>query len=528
MRRRGLLGLIVVATTILAGCGVAGNGTSGNSDQPSILKVAIGVDADTLDPMHSTTATIENVLQMVLENLTTVDQTGKVQPQLATGWQESPDGMSWTFNLRPNVDFTDGTAFDAAAVKANLDRDFDTKNTCALCGVLPKAVKSVDVVDPQHVHITMSQPLASDVVLGLLSTGTYSLLSPRVIQLGTPGYTRQEVPVGTGPYILKERVKGDHMTLIRNEGYWGKKPTYLQQVFMVVPNDATREALVRSGQAQMVVLPPISDLDSLRQDSTVKVLLGGSDRMIFFAIDTVDSAQPLLRNPQVRQALNFAINRDAIVKSTLFGAAIPATSAVAPTVFGYCQVPNQYTYDPDLARSMLQKANATNLTVTLVAPTGRYLQDFQAAENVANDLRVVGVTVNGPSTMDWPTYVSTIQVPPARASVDLHFLGYAPGFLDASQAMSNMFDPNFMPPHGLETSYYDNPTVTALLQKASMEPNRDARAQEYCDAEKQVWNDAPWLFLWVQKYPIIYSSQVTGIEAIPNETFNTVYAQPAA
>jgi peptide/nickel transport system substrate-binding protein len=242
----------------------------------------------------------------------------------------------------------------------------------------------------------------------------------------------------------------------------------------------------------------------------------------------VDKSQPLLQNPQVRQALNFAINRDAIVKSTLFGAATPATSPVASSLFGYCAAPNPYTYDPDQARAMLQKANASNLSVTLIAPTGRYIQDFQAAENVANDLRVVGVTVNGPTTMDWPTYVSTIQVPPVKASVDLHFLGYAPGFLDASQAMQNMFDPTFMPPHGLETSYYDNPNVTALLAKANTDTNQQTRAQDYCDAEKMVWNDAPWLFLWVQKYPIIYSAQVTGIGSVPNETFDTVYARPVS
>jgi ABC-type transport system substrate-binding protein len=527
MRRPGLLGLVVIASTILAACGSSGGATSTGTRQASMLTVAIGVDADTLDPMRQTTTTVENIVEMVAESLTTVDHDGRVQPGLATSWQESPDALSWTFALRTGVDFTDGAPFDAAAVKVNLDRIVDPKSTCPLCGALAKTVKAVDVVDPAHVRMTVGQPLAADVVTGLLSTQPYAILSPRTIPFGQPGYTKQEKPVGTGPYVLKERVPGDHITLVRNEDYWGRKPTYLQQVFKVVPDAATREALVRSAQAQVIVLPPISDLPSLRQDSTVKVLLAASDRSIFFAINTVDKQQPLLQNPQVRQALNYAINRDAIIKSTLFGAADPATSTLASSLFGYCRVPNPYTYDPDLAKSMLQKANASNLTVTLVAPTGRYIQDFQAAQNIANDLRVVGVNVNGPSTMDWPSYVGTINVPPAKASVDLHMLGYAPGFLDASQAMQQMFDPASMPPRGLSTSYYDNPIVTALIQKAAIEPNRDARAQEYCDAEKQVWNDAPWIFLWVQKYPIVYSSQVTGVASVPNETFDTVYAQPA-
>jgi ABC-type transport system substrate-binding protein len=527
MRRPGLLGLVVAATTMLAACGSNGGMASTiDSQQSSVLTVALGVDADTLDPMRQTTTSVSNVEQMAVESLATLDQNGKVQPALATAWKESADAMSWAFTLRENVEFTDGAPFDATAVRDNLARILDPKSVCPSCGALPRAVKSVDVVDATHIQLTMGVPLAADVVLGLLSSATYGILSPRTIQAGQPGYVKQEKPIGTGPYILKERVPGDHITMVRNQGYWGRRPAYAEQVFKVVPDAATREALVRSGQAQVTVLPPISDLPSLHQDPTVKVLLAPGDRTVFFAINTADSQQPLLKNPQVREALNLAINRDAIVKSTLFGAAEPAASVMAPSLFGFCQVPNPYPYDPDTARSMLQKAGAAGMNVSLIAPTGRYVQDFQAAENVANELRSIGVNVDGPRTMDWPTYVSTIDVAPTKATVDLHMLGFAPGFLDASQAM-NQFDAGQMPPHGLETSYYDNPIVTALIQKAQVEPNRDARAQEYCQAEQIVWNDAPWIFLWVEKFPIVYSSQVTGIGSIPNESYYTVYAQPA-
>jgi len=525
MRRHGLLGIVIVAGTILAACGPAGGAGASTSGQASVLSIAIGVDPDTLDPMRQTTTTVGNIVEMIVENLTEVDQKGMVQPNLATSWQESPDALSWTFTLRAGVSFTDGAPFDAAAVKATFDRLMDPKSVCPTCGALAKSVKSVDVIDPGHVKLTLGAPLASDVVLGLLSTAPYGFVSPKSIRAGTPDYGKQEKPVGTGPYVLEQRVAGDHVTLRRNDDYWGRRPIYTRQVFQVVPDQATREALVRSGQTQVIVLPPISDLPSLRADPNVQVLLAPGDRSIFFAFNTVDKQQPLLQNPAVRQALNYAINRDAIIKSTLFGAADPMTSTLAPSIFGYCKQATQYTYDPDLARSMLQKANASGLTVNLIAPTGRYMQDFQAAENVANDLRAIGVTVNGPRTMDWPTYVGTIDVAPTKATTDLHMLGYAPGFLDASQAMQQ-FDAGQAPPKGLETSYYDNPAVNALIQKASVEPNRDARAQQYCDAQKQIWSDAPWIFLWIQKFPIVYSSQVTGIGSVPNEQFATVYARP--
>jgi peptide/nickel transport system substrate-binding protein len=523
MRRAALLLALVAVVT---GCGSIGRAPASSSGSGSELRIAIGVEPDTLDPMRDTTVTVGNVVQMVVESLTRVDRDGQIQPSLATGWQEAPGGLSWTFALRRGVRFSDGAPLDANAVTANLDRVLDPANQCPICGVLRGAVRSVDVVDTYHVRLTMAVPLAADLVLGLLGTVNYGILSPRTILNGTPGYRQQEHPVGTGPYVLRGRVQGEHVTLVRNDRYWGERPAYARQVVEVVPDAATREALVRSGEAQVALLPPISDLPAMRDDANVKVLLAPGDRSIFIALDTVDGRQPLLRNVQVRQALNYAINRDAIVASTLFGAADAATSVMAPSIFGYCAQPDPYRYDPRLARSMLQQAGASHLSISLIAPTGRYIQDFQAAQNIAGDLRAIGVDVQGPLTMDWPSYVGTIDVPPARATVDAHLLGWAPGFLDASQA-TLMFDPGQIPPKGLETSYYDNPAVTALLARAQVESDREARVQEFCDAERHIWNDAPWIFLWTEKFPIVYSSAVTGVTAIPNESFDTVDARPA-
>jgi peptide/nickel transport system substrate-binding protein len=522
MRRAGLLLAVVAAATLPAAA--CGHGGASIADT-SVLRVAIGVDPDTLDPKRQTTTTVWNVVQMVVESLAKVDQDGRVQPSLATAWDEAPGGLSWTFTLRTGLRFSDGAPLDAAAVAANLVRAFDPSGVCPACGVLPGAVTSVEVVDADHVRLVMAVPLAADIVLGLLSAPTYGILSPRTILQGTPGYDQQEEPVGTGPYVLTERVKGDHVTLARNDRYWGERPAYARQRIEVVPDAATREALVRSGEAQVALLPPIADLPAMRADTNVKVLLAPGDRSMFFAVDTVDERQPLLRNVQVRQALNFAINRDAIVQSTLFGAAEPATSVMAPSVFGYCAQPDPYRYDPERARSMLQKAGASHLTISLIAPTGRYIQDFQAAQNVAGDLRAIGVDVRGPRTMDWPSYVATTVVPAGAATVDAHLLGWAPSYLDASIAMQP-FDPREAPPTGLATSYYDNPAVTALLAKALVESHRDARAQDYCQAQRLVWSDAPWIFLWTEKFPIVYSSRVADVGSNPTESFDTVHARP--
>ena len=521
--RTKLLALAVVGGLALAACGNGTTGTpTGGSKQGDTLRIAIGVDPDTMDPMRQTTTTIQNIVQMVVETMVKIDTSGKVQPGLATAWQTSSDGLTWTFTLRTGVKFSDGQPFNAAAVKANFDRVLDPASTCPLCGPM-RGVKSVDVVDDTHVKLNLAKPIAP--MLGLLTEVTFGIVAPASIQKGGSTYSDQEKPIGTGPYTLAERVKGDHVTLQRHDGYWGTKPNYKSQKFLIVPEAASREALVRAGQADVILLPPVSDLPALQRDSTVKVLLAPGDRTIFMAFNTQDSQQTLLQKPEVRQALNYAINKDQIIKSVLFGAASPMDAPMASTLFGYCKV-GSYPYDVSKAKSMLQAAGASNLTINLVSPQGRYIQDFQAAQVIANDLTAVGVKVNGPRTMDWPSYLGTINVAPAKASVDMHLLGWAPGYLDASQAMVQ-FQSTQWPPAGLATSYYQNPEVDQLLAKANSESDQSQRATDYCTASKQIWKDAPWLFLWVQRFPIVYSSKVTGVQSIPNESFYTMYASPA-
>lgn len=515
---------VLLSAALLVLCGCLGSSTSGSggSKQGGTLTVAIGIDPDTMDPMRQTTTTVQNIVQMVVETLVRVDSKGTVQPLLATSWSTSSDGLSWTFTLRSGIKFSDGEPFNAAAVKTSLTRVLAPGNTCPLCGAF-RGVSSIDAVDDSHVKLNLAKPIAP--LLGLLTEVTLGIMAPNTIAQGTASYSDQEKPVGTGPYMLSDRVKGDHVTLARNDNYWGAKPSYAKQLFKIVPEAASREALVRAGQADVILLPPVSDIPALQKDSTLKVLLAPGDRTIFLAFNTQDPTDPLLQKPEVRQALNYAVNKDAIIKSILFGAATPMDAPMASSLFGYCKV-GSYPYDPNKAKQMLAAAGASNLTVKFVSPTGRYIQDFQAAQAIANDLSAVGVKVEGPNTMDWPTYLGTINVPPAKASVDMHLLGWAPGYLDASQAMVQ-FQSTQWPPAGLATSYYKNPEVDSLLAKANSESDQAARQSDYCTASKQIWADAPWVFLWVQKFPIVTSAKVSGVQSIPNESFYTVYASPA-
>jgi peptide/nickel transport system substrate-binding protein len=526
--RQHVTSLLVLSGLVIAACGTGGQqATTSGPKHGDTLRVAIGIDPDTLDPAAQTTTTSAQIVDMMAQTLVTIDANGVLQPQLATHWEQSSDGQTWTFTLRQNVKFSDGTPFNAQAVKFSLDRLLSPTTFRSLPGVLggKNGIASVDVVDDSHVKITLRSPAAP--FAAELSQTNSAIISPASVNVAPNKPEVITQPVGTGPYVFKERQVGDHITLTANQGYWGTKPNYDTQTFKVVPEGASREALIRSGGADVIALPPANDLPALRADPNLKVILGPSDRTIQIIINTVDSTQPLLQKPEVRQALNYAVDKGAIIKAVMFGAATPLDAPMAKSLFGYCQVGSSYNYNPGKAKQMLQTAGAAGMSVKLVSPTGRYVQDIQVANAVANNLRDVGLKVDGPATADWPTYVATYaSAPPAQAKTDLSLLGWAPAYLDAQQQFEQFYSAR-IPPAGQESSYYKNPQVDTLIEKANAGVNPSQRQTDYCNAAKMVWNDAPWIFLYNQRYPFVTTSKITAVTGLPNEKFVTSWASPA-
>jgi len=509
MRRRSVTAVLALAFALFVGVAAA----------QSTFRIAIGVDPDSLDPAQGTTTTVDNVLDYMVEPLVTIDSSGKLVPDLATSWDTSADGKTVTFHLRQGVTFQDGTPFNASAVKWNLERLLDPKVRVPRRGQLT-VIDSVDAPDPQTVVLHLKEP--SPALVGAMSQTTVGMISPASITKDGNSYQNIVHPVGTGPYTYTSRQKGTNVVVTKYADYWGKKPYYDKVVFQIVPEATTRESLLLAGQVDLIILPPTSDLPALQHNPRVKVLFGPSDRTIFIAINTT---KPVLQNRLVRQALNYAVDKQAIIKGVLFGAADPMDAPMAPSIFGYQKI-GAYPYDPEKAKQLLSQAGVdpSQITLHLISPTGRYVQDFPAAQAIANYIRNIGFKVDV-RTMDWPTYVGTITKPKAENTTELHLLGWAPAFMDASQQMQQ-FDCTQSPPNGLATSFYCDPNAQKLMTQASSEVDPQKRADLYHQASQIIWNDAPWIFLWVQRFPMAYSAKVTGVSGLPNEKFYAMYAHP--
>lgn len=520
-RRTSRLAAAVLATVgalVLTSCttGADNGGSPGGASSGGTFNIGIGVDLDTVDPAQQTTTTVQNVVDYGVETLISLDKDGKVTPGLAESWDTSSDGKTLTLHLRKGVTFQDDSAFDATAAKFNLDRITGGKVKVPIGGAF-KVIESVEAPDAGTLAIHLKYPDPS--LLQNLGITTAGIISPASATKDGNSFENIVKPVGTGPYQFTGFQKGTQVTYKKYDKYWGEKPYYTDVVFKIIPEASSREAGLRSGQLQLIMNPPISDLKALSASPGLATVNPPSDRSIFLAFNT---QKPPFDNPKVRQAFNYAVNKDAIIKNVLFDAATLMDSPLPASLDGYCKV-GDYSYDPAKAKQLLADAGAANLSITFGAPTGRYLQDQQAAQAIAADLRAVGVTVNV-TTMDWPSYTATMVDP--KGPFDMHMLGWAPGALDAPTQFQ-MFQKASWPPAGLNSAFYTNPQVETVISSGERELDQTKRNDAYCQAQKQIWADAPWTFLWSQTLSLAYQSNIAGITSTPNEKFDTVYAHPA-
>jgi ABC-type transport system substrate-binding protein len=518
IRTRSLAAL-VAAGLLLGACSFEEDpAASSGGSADSTFSIAIGIDPDTLDPAGQTTTTVQNMVDYMVETLVKVEDDQAVG-LLADTFEQSPDGLTIDFTLRQGVTFHDGTPLNADAVVFSLKRLTDPNLRTPL-GAPFKVISSVTATGDHSVRLTLSRP--SPTLLKQLSTTAAGIISPASVQAEGNTYENYQHPVGTGPYTFTNYTAGQSLTVTKFPGYWGEKPHYDTVEFRVVPEAATRESLLLAGQVDMIILPPVADLQALRNNPDVNVILGESDRTIYIAFDNLD---PVLSNPKVRQALNYAVDKQAIVDNVLFGAAKVVDAPMSSALFGYCAT-GSYGYDPARARQLLTEAGAQGITLDLLTPSGRYVQDQQASEAIAGYLREVGLTINV-STSDFPSHLARVNAAHSENTVDMHMLGWAPGILDADVQMQQ-FRSATHPPAGLGTAFYTNPRVEELLAKADTEVNQDVRGPLYCEASKIIWEDAPWIFLWTQSFPVVHSSDVTGISTTPAEKFDAMYARPAS
>jgi ABC-type transport system substrate-binding protein len=491
------------------------------------LVVANDIALASLDPARTSGANTKIWIQHIFDTLVEYDMTQPnlpympLRPGLAESWTVSPDGLTYTFKLRSGVKFHDGKPFTSAAAKATFDRALDANSSLAdpkakagLTSLLGQ-VASAAAPDPQTLSVTLKAPFAS--FLTVVADQQLSIIDPDQVTKGGLDAIEQ-APNGTGPFKFTSR-DDKSMTLTRNADYWGAKP-YLDTVNVVaITDDATRAAALKAGEVDYVLLVGLDQIASLQSTPTVKIDFASPPSPVFWMLNTRDGATA---NKLVRQALNYAIDREAIVKNIYAGAgARPLGGPIPVGNPAYDASLDIYSYNPEKAKQLIAQSGVPlpiKLPNLILPSAGGSSSAFTlAADVLQQQLKAVGVEV----TFDRLEVAASIAK--ARPGFTAETAGHSTSWTTNTHDLfwiEQLYGKSFHPPAGAVRGWYDNPKVNELLNTGRGEPDQAKRVGIYREVAKLIADDAPWLWIVQDKYPRGYGTNVQGLLMMPSYYFD--------
>jgi len=468
---------------------------------------------------------------LIYDGLVRFDGQMKIVPELARSWSVSADGRMWTFKLRTGVTFQDGTPLSARLVAADLQRQANPQ-TNQSNRPLWDPVSSVTAPDDQTVLITTKAAFGA--LLNTVAHGSALIASPQAITQWGAEYKLH--PLGTGPYKVDRWDVGTELALVRNPAYWGPKPGFDRMVLSNVPDATTRVAMLQSGQAQVAEAIPPENVAELSRVPSVQMIVKPALRTFGMGMNL---NHPPLDDPKVRLALNYAVNKDAIVRAIFHGQATALTSPIAPQTVGATAV-GAYPFDPAKARSLLAEAgwtpgpqkiamkNGRPLHLTLLTPDGAYPHDVEVTETVADYLRNVGVDATI-EKVEPAVFWDHLLIPPGQLTWDLVLFGFNPSNGDGGYHLDSLFHSNpdrLHRPWVWNFTWYTNAQVDGWLTDGAHAVDPRVRAQFYGNVQRRVWSDAPYLWLYGEDVIVGASRSVKNVEVLPIIFTVLKFAQP--
>jgi peptide/nickel transport system substrate-binding protein len=487
-----LLSLLVV---LLTACG---SGTAPTTDAPkdsggaapstpakpqTPLSIALGADTRTLTPMKIVDGTSNQQIGHIYDVFLVRDEkTMAVGPNLAESWRNIDD-LTWEFKLRRGIKFHNGEEFDAESVKATIlaiqSPAFESHYKARFDMII-----EIQTPDPYTVILKTEKP--SPILL--LRIAELMPMPPKFIAEKGPD-ALQQTPIGVGAYKFVSHVKDERLELEANPDYWGGKPQIEKVVFRPIPEFSTRLSALMAGEVDLIQSVPSHAVSQVNNSGRATVRSIPSSRINYINLNNLSADSPF-NDIRVRQAMNYAVNVDDIIKFVLDGQATRmagALGSINPDVN-----PNIKPYPFDVARAKALLADAgvdpTKLTLTLDSPRGRYPMDSEISEAIAAELKKnLGITVNVVFN-EWGTHLDKIV---KRNTGEMFMLGWGPA-LDAEGTIGDLFV------HDRTYSGFGDPALEQLITAARPVVDPAARREAWNKVQEEVYKQAGWIFLWQQ------------------------------
>ena len=463
----------------------------------------IGLDPEDLNDNLSLSAT-----RTMYQGLFGFDKDMKIQPVLATGVDANEDATEFTFKLRQGVKFSDGTPFDASAVKATFERLMNPANHLKRASLFAP-LKAVEVIDPFTVKMTLKAPFGAWV--NTMAHPAAAILSPAAIQKYGADLARN--PVGTGPFKFKSWPSPDTVNFEKNPDYWEKGlPKVDALTIRSVPESGSRVAMLQTNEAQFVFPLPVELTPAMQKNPNVSVVAAKSIYAFYVALNTMRKPFDDLR---VRQALNYAVDKQAMSKVVYGGYATPLDSPLPPLLNGYVKV-GAYPHDVAKAKQLLAEAGYPN-GFDSVLWGGNSTATQRAMQFLQQQFATVGVKVQVEPLESGVAAQKIWSVQkPEDATTLMHYTGWSASTGDADWGLRPLLDSHSFPPTLFNTAYFSDPAFDQQIAAGLATADPHKRADAYKAAQEEAWKQAPWVYLVSPDNIAAQAKGLSGIYVMPD------------
>ncbi|CCG86761.1 glutathione ABC transporter substrate-binding protein GsiB [Erwinia piriflorinigrans] len=476
------------------------------------VTIAVASNFTTLDPYDANDTLSQAVSKSFYQGLFGFDKEMKLENVLADSYQASPDGLSYVIKLKKGIKFQDGTDFNAAAVKANLDRASNPENHLKRYNLF-KTIASTEVVDASTVKVTLKQPFSA--FINNLASPAAAMISPEALK--KYGKDIGFHPVGTGPYQFVAWNQTDFVKVAKFSGYW--KPGYpkLDSItWRPVVDNNTRSAMLQTGEANFAFPIPFEQAKLLEKNSKLNLVASPSIMQRYISFNVT---QKPFDDPKVRAAIGYAINREALAKVAFAGYATPATGIVPPSI-QYAQQYPAPEYNPAKARELLKEAGYPNGFTTTLWSSHNHSTAQKVLQFTQQQLAQVGIKVVV-TAMDAGQRAAQVEDKGQKESgVRMFYTGWSASTGEANWALTPLFATQSWPPTIFNTAFYSNPQVDKDLSDALNTTDGEKKAALYKDAQDRIWHDRPWAPLVVEKLISANTRNLSGFYVMPDTSFN--------
>lgn len=458
-----------------------------------------------LDPRYATDANSVRIGALVFDSLLRADENSRLQPELAENWRMIDD-QTYSFDLKRNVTFHDGRPLTAADVKYTYESILEPGSQSPKRGLL-KFIRAIEATGPYRLIFHLAGPHApflEQCTIGIIPAGS----------LNDSRSSAQAIPPGSGPFAIEKFIPGEKVILKANPAYWGGMPAVAGLVFKIIPDAMVRVLEFKKGSIDFLqndIEPDMLPWLKTHTAAKIETRPGTTFQYIGIKLD-----HPVLKHREVRQALAFAIDRNAIIRHLLKGLGTPATGLLSPDHWAYEPSVAKWPYNPQKAKELLDRAGFPDPDGD--GPLPRFKLSFKTttldlrrrtAEAFKDQLQKVGIDLEVRS-YEWGTFYSDIK----KGNFHLYSLSWV-GVMDPD-IFHHLFHSNSVPPQGNNRGRYNDSEIDELTERGRSTLMFSERKRIYSRIQKRLAYDLPYIPLWWTTNVAVINPAIEGFVPYPD------------